>query len=150
MVFSSIDQHGRYAYGNQPKIAQWNLARLAETLLDLINPDDSDDAVKRASDVVNGFPEVYERAWISGMRAKLGLAREEPEDTELAVGLLAVLETQAPISPVFSAVFRSRFRARRLHPVRSSTIRPVLMSGCRCGRRGWRAKTGRMMRKWRP
>jgi uncharacterized protein YdiU (UPF0061 family) len=104
MVFSSIDQHGRYAYGNQPKIAQWNLARLAETLLDLINPDDSDDAVKRASDVVNGFPEVYERAWISGMRAKLGLAREEPEDMELAVGLLAVLETQGAD---FTRVFRS-------------------------------------------
>jgi len=103
-VFSSIDQHGRYAYGNQPKIAQWNLARLAETLLDLINPDDSDDAVRQAGEVINGFPLAYERAWLSGMRAKLGLVREEPEDMELATGLLAVLETQ---NADFTRVFRS-------------------------------------------
>ena len=103
-VFSSIDQHGRYAYGNQPKIAQWNLARLAETLLDLINPDDSDDAVRQAGDVINGFPLAYERAWLAGMRAKLGLVLEEAEDMELATGLLAVLETQ---NADFTRVFRS-------------------------------------------
>ena len=103
-VFSSIDQQGRYAYGNQPKIAQWNLARLAETLLDLIDPDDSDAAVKRASDVVNGFPAVYEQAWIEGMRAKLGLAGEEAGDIELATGLLAIMETQAAD---FTRVFRA-------------------------------------------
>jgi len=103
-VFSSIDQHGRYAYGNQPKIAQWNLARLAETLLDLINPDDSDDAVRQAGEVVNGFPLVYERAWLSGMRAKLGLVTEQAGDMELATGLMAVLETQ---NADFTRVFRS-------------------------------------------
>ncbi|MEM5492188.1 YdiU family protein [Hoeflea sp. AS16] len=107
-VFSSIDQHGRYAYGNQPKIAQWNLARLAETLLDLINPDDSDDAVRQAGEVINGFPLSYERAWIAGMRTKLGLVRDEPGDMELAVGLLAVLETQ---NADFTRVFRSLSRA---------------------------------------
>ena len=107
-VFSSIDSQGRYAYGNQPKIAQWNLARLAETLLDLINPDDSNDAVRQASDVINGFPLAYERAWLAGMRAKLGLARQEPEDMELATGLLAVMETQ---SADFTRVFRSLSRA---------------------------------------
>ncbi|MDF1607533.1 YdiU family protein [Hoeflea sp. YIM 152468] len=103
-VFSSIDQHGRYAYGNQPKIAQWNLARLAETLLDLINPDDSEDAVRQASDAINGFPLVYEQEWMSGMRAKLGLAVEEPGDMELATGLLSVMEAQAAD---FTRVFRS-------------------------------------------
>lgn len=103
-VFSSIDSHGRYAYGNQPKIAQWNLARLAETLLDLINPDNGDDAVARASEVINGFPEVYQRAWISGMRAKLGLSGQEEQDIELATGLLSVMETQ---SADFTRVFRS-------------------------------------------
>lgn len=103
-VFSSIDQHGRYAYGNQPKIAQWNLARLAETLLDLINPDDSDDAVRQAGEIINGFPLAYERVWLAGMRAKLGLVLEEPEDMELATGLLAVLETQ---NADFTRVFRS-------------------------------------------
>jgi uncharacterized protein YdiU (UPF0061 family) len=150
MVFSSIDQHGRYAYGNQPKIAQWNLARLAETLLDLINPDDSDDAVKRASDVVNGFPEATS---VPGYRAcgpSSGLRARSRRTWNLPSGCLPCWKRRAPISPVFSAVFRPRFRARLLHPVRSSTIRPVSMSGCRCGRRGWRAKTGRMMRKWRP
>tara|TARA_R110002020_G_scaffold34066_9_gene103471 strand:- start:5743 stop:7221 length:1479 start_codon:yes stop_codon:yes gene_type:complete len=103
-VFSSIDSQGRYAYGNQPKIAQWNLARLAETLLDLINPDDSEDAVRQASEVINGFPAVYERAWLAGMRAKLGLDREEDDDMQLATGLLAVLETR---SADFTRVFRS-------------------------------------------
>ena len=107
-VFSSIDQHGRYAYGNQPKIAQWNLARLAETLLDLINPDDSDDAVRQAGEVVNGFPLAYERAWLSGMRAKLGLVGEEAGDIELANGLLAVLETQ---NADYTRVFRSLSQA---------------------------------------
>ena len=103
-VFSSIDKHGRYAYGNQPKIAQWNLARLAETLLDLINPDDSEDAVRQAGEVVNGFPLSYERAWLSGMRAKLGLVTEEAGDMELATGLLAVLETR---NADFTRVLRS-------------------------------------------
>ncbi|WP_394689227.1 YdiU family protein [Hoeflea sp.] len=103
-VFSSIDHTGRYAYGNQPQIAQWNLARLAETLLDLINPDDSEDAVRRASDVINRFPLSYERAWLAGMRTKLGLIREEAGDMELATGLLAVLETQ---NADFTRVFRS-------------------------------------------
>jgi len=103
-VFSSIDRNGRYAYGNQPKIAQWNLARLAETLLDLINPDDSEDAVRQAGEVINGFPLVYEREWLTGVRAKLGLTREEPEDMELATGFLAVLETQ---NADFTRVFRS-------------------------------------------
>lgn len=107
-VFSSIDQHGRYAYGNQPKIAQWNLARLAETLLDLIDPDDSDHAVRQAGEVVNGFPLAYERAWLSGMRAKLGLASEESGDMELASGLLAVLETQ---NADYTRTFRSLSQA---------------------------------------
>jgi uncharacterized protein YdiU (UPF0061 family) len=73
-------------------------------LLDLINPDDSDDAVRQAGEVVNGFPLAYERAWLSGMRAKLGLAGEEAGDMDLATGLLAVLETQ---NADFTRVFRS-------------------------------------------
>lgn len=103
-VFSSIDQHGRYAYRNQPMIAQWNLARLAETLLDLVNPDDSEDAVRQASDVINGFQEVYEREWLSGMRRKLGLDRAEEDDMELATGILASMEGQ---SVDFTRLFRA-------------------------------------------
>jgi uncharacterized protein YdiU (UPF0061 family) len=71
-VFSSIDHGGRYAYGNQPRIAQWNLARLAEALLPLL-ADDTQLAVDRATEVLEGFTARYERHWSSGMRAKLGL-----------------------------------------------------------------------------
>ena len=62
-VFSSIDTHGRYAYGNQPSIAQWNLARLAETLLPLID-DDKDRAVEHVMEVLNQFPEHYHHYWL--------------------------------------------------------------------------------------
>ena len=67
-VFSSIDRYGRYAYGNQPDIAVWNLSRLAETLLPLIDKDDQS-AVSKAQDSVSLFWERFEGAWLSGMRA---------------------------------------------------------------------------------
>src|SRR5262245_49079359 len=89
-VFSSIDTHGRYAYGNQPKIAQWNLARFAETLLSLIDAD-RNRAVARASEVVNNFPQRYEHHWLNGMRAKLGLFTEEEADLNLAAGFLTAM-----------------------------------------------------------
>jgi uncharacterized protein YdiU (UPF0061 family) len=91
--FSSIDSRGRYAYGNQPGIAQWNLARFAETLLALIDSD-SQRAVERATEVVNGFAEQYQRHWLKGMRAKLGLIDEEEADVNLATGFLSVLKDQ--------------------------------------------------------
>src|SRR5947199_4803048 len=78
-VFSSIDTHGRYAYANQPRIAQWNLARFAETLLPLIDAD-RNRAIARATEVVNAFPEQYERHWLKGTRAKLRLDSEEEAD----------------------------------------------------------------------
>jgi uncharacterized protein YdiU (UPF0061 family) len=74
-VFSSIDHFGRYGYGNQPAIAQWNLARFAETLLPLF-PDDEEQAVAIATEALDGFRTRYDAAWLAGMRAKLGL----PED----------------------------------------------------------------------
>jgi uncharacterized protein YdiU (UPF0061 family) len=91
-VFSSIDQQGRYAYSNQPPIAQWNLARFAETLLPLI-AEDSDQAVKLAEEVIYSFPQQYEAAWLSGMRAKLGLLDEQPDDLALVNDLLAGMQT---------------------------------------------------------
>src|SRR3954465_1274048 len=72
-VFSSIDHGGRYAYGNQPHIAPWNLARLAEAILPLID-DDGDAAVAAATEALQSFPERFNRHWSAGMRAKLGLA----------------------------------------------------------------------------
>src|SRR3989449_1468320 len=90
-VFSSIDTHGRYAYANQPKIAQWNLARFAETLLSLIDADQKR-AITRATEVVHAFPEQYERHWLKGMRAKLGLVSEDEADLNLATGFLTAME----------------------------------------------------------
>ncbi len=86
-VFSSIDRYGRYAYGNQPQITQWNLARFAETLLPLLHADEKE-AIKIATDAVTGFPEVYRRYWLTRMRRKLGLLDEEEADEALIQGLL--------------------------------------------------------------
>ena len=72
-VFSSIDHQGRYAYGNQPGIARWNLARLAEALLPLL-ADDEDRAVALATEVLDAFPDRYAAELLRGQRAKLGLS----------------------------------------------------------------------------
>ncbi|MFN2343503.1 MAG: YdiU family protein, partial [Desulfonatronovibrio sp.] len=81
-VFSSIDHHGRYAFGNQPDIAQWNLARLAETLLPLIDPDQKN-AIELASNAVKYFPEIFRKYWLDEMRGKLGLFTREEQDISL-------------------------------------------------------------------
>jgi serine/tyrosine/threonine adenylyltransferase len=93
-VFSAIDQYGRYAYANQPRIATWNLARLAETLLPLIDPD-LDKAVSVASDMISGFPARFERYWMAGMRAKLGLQSAEEGDAALLRTLLDTMQSNA-------------------------------------------------------
>ncbi|MEO2202613.1 protein adenylyltransferase SelO [Paenibacillus pabuli] len=90
-VFSSIDTQGRYAYGNQPYIAGWNLARLAETLLPLLH-DNEDVAIQIAQDAISQFSEQYHHDWLSGMRAKLGLLTEEAEDETLIKDLLELME----------------------------------------------------------
>jgi uncharacterized protein YdiU (UPF0061 family) len=86
-VFSSIDHSGRYAYGNQPPIAQWNLARFAETLLPLLDSD-QEKAVAIALEALGDFPVVFQRYWLAGMRKKLGLKTEEAGDVELIQSLL--------------------------------------------------------------
>jgi len=93
-VFSSIDRNGRYAYGNQPVIAQWNLARLAETLLPLIDPEDDDNAVRLATNVIEGFIGRYTAIWLQGMRAKIGLASVAEEDADLVNDLFTAMEGQ--------------------------------------------------------
>ena len=92
-VFSSIDARGRYAYGNQPGIGQWNLARLAETLLPLLHTD-ADEAVALASEVVNRFPERHQHHWRAELHRKLGLQTEHPEDDVLVSDWLDLLQTQ--------------------------------------------------------
>ncbi len=82
-VFSSIDQIGRYAFANQPRIAKWNLARFAETLLPLIDPNDMESAMKQAEKVLDAFDTRFQTAWRAMMRGKLGLCGEEPDDNAL-------------------------------------------------------------------
>ncbi len=90
-VFSSIDRQGRYAYANQPIIASWNLARLGETLLPLID-NDEEKAISLAQEVISHFPELYHHYWLKGMRAKLGLFNEEAQDEALITMLLEMME----------------------------------------------------------
>ena len=102
-VFSSIDHGGRYAYGNQPAIIQWNLARLAEAILPLL-AEEPDAAVEVATDVLSSFPERYVAAWNQGMRAKLGLTEEREADTELFDDLLRTMHEQGAD---YTATFRA-------------------------------------------
>jgi uncharacterized protein YdiU (UPF0061 family) len=100
-VFSSIDSSGRYAYGNQPAICQWNLARFAESLLMLIDSDQKR-AIESAKELLESFPETFENYWLYGMRRKLGLTDEEPEDRVLATTLLENMErTEADFTNTF-------------------------------------------------
>lgn len=90
-VFSSIDAQGRYAYNNQPGIAQWNIARLAECLLPLLDAD-VEKAAERANAVLAEFAAAFPARWLSGMRAKLGLTSEEQGDIDLVQALLALMQ----------------------------------------------------------
>jgi uncharacterized protein YdiU (UPF0061 family) len=96
-VFSSIDRHGRYAYSKQPTIGLWNLMRLAETLLPLLD-DDPQAAVSRAQEVLETYAERYASHWLAGMRAKCGLsacgAVQDDEDKALIEALLDVMARQ--------------------------------------------------------
>ena len=98
--FSSIDQGGRYAYANQPRIAAWNLARLAEALLPIVAPD-SKDAIRLVSERLDRFPSLFEGAHLAVMRRKLGLAREEEADDSLFEGLFPLLAAQSVDYTVF-------------------------------------------------
>jgi uncharacterized protein YdiU (UPF0061 family) len=90
-VFSSIDEMGRYAYGNQAPIAQWNLARLAETLLSLL-ADDTDEAIRIATGRIESFLAIYTGYWLQGFRAKIGLLAEEDGDMQLIQDLLDAMQ----------------------------------------------------------
>ncbi|MGQ9860954.1 MAG: protein adenylyltransferase SelO [Thiobacillaceae bacterium] len=96
-VFSSIDEMGRYAYAEQPRIARWNLARLAETLLPLVSADEGH-AVALATEVIDEFERLYAQHWLTGLRAKLGLAgrvaHDDSTDTALGEAWLDLLHAQ--------------------------------------------------------
>lgn len=90
-VFSSIDIQGRYAYGNQPYIGSWNLARLAEALLPLLH-EKEEQAVERAEAALAQYGDLFEHSWLQGMRSKLGLFHEEEGDKELIRDLLQLMQ----------------------------------------------------------
>lgn len=92
-VFSSIDEHGRYAFGNQPRIANWNLAKLAEALLPIL-ADEENEAIAQANRILNDFYDVYRRYWLAGVRAKLGLKQENESDAAIAEAWLSLLQAQ--------------------------------------------------------
>ena len=103
-VFSSIDAGGRYAYGNQPRMAQWNLARLAETLLPLFS-DDEKAAVAEAESSLAAFAPIFTDAYHAGLRRKLGLRTEREGDKELAGELLtAMTANEADFTNTFRAL----------------------------------------------
>ena len=91
--FSSIDHSGRYAFGNQPAITKWNLARFAECLLSLINPN-KDEAIKIATDLIDKFDKKYEEKWLSMMKNKLGLISNNRDDKMLVFELLEIMRKQ--------------------------------------------------------
>lgn len=130
-VFSSIDHMGRYAYANQSHIAQWNIARLVEALLPLIDPD-MEKAVEMAEEVINSFADIYQDKWMSMMRAKLGLFGSLESDGKLIADLLEWMQAnhadftntfcdlsqaQKPTGGIYAqqsfAAWYMRWRARR-------------------------------------
>lgn len=125
-VYSSIDTGGRYAYANQPVVAEWNLARLAESLLPLID-EDQEKAVEPAVAVLGGFRRRYSDAWTSGMAAKLGLggrpdgSPEAEEVSQLVDGVIALLK-DGPVD--YTRFFRSLGDAARgnAHAVRGMVL----------------------------
>ncbi len=132
-VFSSIDHGGRYAYGNQPAIAQWNLARLAEAMLPLFDRN-VDRARERAMEELDRFPDVFAQHWLDGMRAKLGLFTQESDDAALVNDLLAYMHRQ-------SADFTNTFRTLTVRPpVTHSTNSDAELEAWN---RRWEARRGR-------
>ncbi|MGJ8597403.1 protein adenylyltransferase SelO [Sulfitobacter sp.] len=101
-VFSSIDQQGRYAYGNQPNIAIWNMAQLATALLQIF--EDKDAALEEATAIIHAMPDQIEAAWLTRFAAKLGIAAPTQEDTDLVQSLLDLMQNEG-------ADFTNTFRA---------------------------------------
>lgn len=103
-VFSSIDRQGRYAYGQQPSIAQWNLTRLAEALLPLFSADE-EEAIAKAQEGLSTYAEHLQRHWIAGMSEKLGIMSEGNGDMVLFSSLLELMEkNQADYTNTFRAL----------------------------------------------
>ena len=114
-VFSSIDQQGRYAYFNQPGIAKWNLARLAESLIPLID-NDKDKAIKIATETINSFAELYKKNWFEMMRKKLGLLGEDLKDEGLIIDLLTWMhQNKADYTNTFCYLMNEKIKEDKIY-----------------------------------
>lgn len=139
-VFSSIDRGGRYAYGNQANIADWNLARLAEALLPLIDAD-KDKAVATAEEVLGKFPERFRAHYTAGLRAKLGLLNEEEGDYDLSREFLDWMKTaQADFTSSFAALIKAAESGKLTGPLSSGGV-PL-----RAWQEKWTARHGRQQK----
>ncbi len=114
-VFSSIDQHGRYAYSNQPNAALWNLAQLASALLPLMGEEGP--AIEAATASINAFPALYQAHWLTRFRAKIGLSTAQDGDRALIETLLSRMATQR-------ADFTRTFRGLALGTARDEFVEP--------------------------
>ncbi|HAT4192242.1 TPA: YdiU family protein [Clostridium perfringens] len=113
-VFSSIDYAGRYAYGNQPNMALWNLARFSEALLPLLNPK-LDEAVNIAKKSISNFSKLYKKYWFNKMRAKLGLFIEKENDELLIEGLLSTMQKyEADFTNTFVSLTLNKFEDEKV------------------------------------
>jgi uncharacterized protein YdiU (UPF0061 family) len=124
-VYSSIDETGRYAYRNQPVVAEWNLARLAESLLPLLH-DDEEQAVDLAVEALSGFRPQYSEAWFDGMKAKLGLGEGlDDEVTSPLVDELVALIQESRAD--YTSFFRTLGKAARgqAEPARGQVLDPA-------------------------
>lgn len=109
-VFSFIDERGRYAYGNQPSMALWNLTRLAEALLPLLAEND-DTAVEIAQTALGAFEPQFQTAYLAGLRAKLGLKTEREGDIALARTLLETMKNdQLDFTQTFRALSQTELQ----------------------------------------
>src|SRR4051794_18052843 len=125
MVFSWIDHRGRYAYANQPRIALWNLTRLAETLLPLL-AEEQDQAVAQAQEALSSFAPKFEAAYHAGLRRKLGLFTERGSDVTLAGDLLrAMAENQADFTLTFRRLCDAAAGPDHDGPVRDLFVDPT-------------------------
>ena len=144
-VFSSIDEMGRYAYANQPRIALWNLTRLAECLLPLFS-DDNDKAIEQAQFILGEFAEKFTTAYQAGLRKKIGLFTQRDGDEALMQDLLdAMAKNQAD----FTLTFRRLARRRAAIPqtTRSGISSPIPQPMTNGPRAGASARRGAAIRR---
>jgi uncharacterized protein YdiU (UPF0061 family) len=114
-VFSSIDTQGRYAFGNQAKIAHWNLCRFAEALLPLID-NDQQQAITSATEQLERFPTTFLDYWLAGMREKLGLFNQEAADLQLSEDLLMYMQkNNADYTNTFRALGKDAIKALQIY-----------------------------------